>query len=105
MKMVAGRVKRGIGGRLAEGAFGYYTRAACRASFEWRENMNRRISFLAVVLAGAGIFKVRGAFSQVTIQTSEKPTKPPGKPAQLPFNESILSGSMLYPGGRVGMEP
>src|SRR5260370_33987785 len=100
MKMVAGRGKRGIGGRLAEGAFGYYTRAACRASFEWRENMNRRISFLAVVLAGAGILTVRGAGLQVTIQPSRKRINLSDKPAPLPFMHCILAGSTLYRGVR-----
>ncbi len=34
--------------------------------------MNRRISFLVVVLAVAGILTVHGAFSQVTIQPTRR---------------------------------
>jgi len=58
--------------------------------------MNRRISFLVMVLAVAGILTVHSAGSQVTIQD---------KPAQLPFSDAILSGNTLYLAGRLGLDP
>lgn len=67
--------------------------------------MNRRISFLVVVLAVAGIFTVRGAFSQVTMQPTRKVIKLPGGPVQAPFSDAILSGNTLYLAGRIGLDP
>jgi 2-iminobutanoate/2-iminopropanoate deaminase len=67
--------------------------------------MNRRISFLAVVLALGGILNVHGAFSQVTIQPTKKAINLPDKPAQLPFSDAILSGNTLYLAGRLGLDP
>src|SRR5712664_4445361 len=67
--------------------------------------MNRRISFLVVVLAVAGILTVHGAFSQVTIQPTRKAINLPDKPAQLPFSDAILSGNTLYLAGRLGLDP
>jgi 2-iminobutanoate/2-iminopropanoate deaminase len=74
-------------------------------SFEWRKIMNRRISFLVVVLAVAGIFTVRGALSQVTIQPTRKVIKMAGGPVQAPFSDAILSGNTLYLAGRIGLDP
>jgi 2-iminobutanoate/2-iminopropanoate deaminase len=73
--------------------------------FEWRENMNRRTSFLVVVLAVAGILTVHGAFSQVTIQPTRKVIKMAGGPVQAPFSDAILSGNTLYLAGRIGIDP
>ena len=67
--------------------------------------MNRRISFLVVVLAVAGILTVHGAFSQVTMQPTRKAINLPDKPAQLPFSDAILSGNTLYLAGRLGLDP
>ncbi len=67
--------------------------------------MNRRISFLVVVLAVAGIITVRGAFSQVTIQPTRKVINLPGKSTELPFSDAILSGNTLYLAGRIGLDP
>jgi 2-iminobutanoate/2-iminopropanoate deaminase len=67
--------------------------------------MNRRISFLAVILVVAGIFTVRGAFSQVTIQPTRKAINLPDKSSQLPFSDAILSGNTLYLAGRLGLDP
>jgi len=67
--------------------------------------MNRRIGFLVVVLAVAGIITVRGAFSQVTIQPTRKAINLPGKDAQLPFSDAILTGNTLYLAGRIGLDP
>ncbi len=67
--------------------------------------MNRRISFLVLVLAVAGIFEVRGVFSQVTIQPTRRAINLPDKSAQLPFSDAILSGNTLYLAGRIGLDP
>ena len=66
--------------------------------------MNRRISFLVVVLLVAGIFTVRGAFSQVTMQPTRKVIKLPGGPVQAPFSDAILTGNTLYLAGRIGLD-
>ena len=66
--------------------------------------MNRRISFLAVVLAVGGILTVRGAFSQVTIQPTRKAIKIGEMSAQLPFSDGILAGNTLYLAGRIGLD-
>jgi 2-iminobutanoate/2-iminopropanoate deaminase len=67
--------------------------------------MNRRISFLAVILAVAGIFTVRGAFSQATAQATRKTIKLGEMSAQLPFSDAILAGNTLYLAGRLGLDP
>ena len=67
--------------------------------------MNRRISFLVVVLLVAGIFTVRGAFSQVTMQPTRKVIKLAGGPVQAPFSDGILTGNTLYLAGRIGLDP
>src|SRR5207253_9277411 len=80
-------------------------RGTSSGSFEWRESMNRRISFLVIVLAVAGILTVRGELSQVTIQPTRKAINLPDKPAQLPFSDAILAGNTLYLAGRLGLDP
>jgi 2-iminobutanoate/2-iminopropanoate deaminase len=67
--------------------------------------MNRRISFLVVILAVAGILTVRGAFSQVTMQPTRKAIKIGDLSSQLPFSDAILSGNTLYLAGRIGLDP
>lgn len=68
--------------------------------------MNRRISFLAVVLAVAGILTVHGAFSQPSPQATRRAIKLGGEAtAQLPFSDGILVGSTLYLAGRIGIDP
>ena len=66
--------------------------------------MNRRISFLAVVLAVGGILTLQGAFSQVTIQPTKKAINLPEKSAQAPFSDAILAGNTLYLAGRIGLD-
>jgi 2-iminobutanoate/2-iminopropanoate deaminase len=66
--------------------------------------MNRRSSFLGVVLAVAGILIVRGAFSQVTVQPTRRAINLPDKSAQLPFSDAIVSGNTLYLAGRIGID-
>jgi 2-iminobutanoate/2-iminopropanoate deaminase len=68
------------------------------------ERMNRRMGFLAVVLAVAGVVTVRGAMSQVTIQPTRKVIKLAGGPTQAPFSDAILSGNTLYLAGRIGID-
>ena len=67
--------------------------------------MNRRIGLLVVVLAVAGVYTVRGAYSQVTIQPTRKVIKLAGGPVQAPFSDAILSGNTLYLAGRIGLDP
>lgn len=67
--------------------------------------MNRRIGILAVALAVAAVFTVRGAYSQVTIQPTRKVIKLPGGPVEAPFSDAILSGNTLYLAGRIGLDP
>ena len=67
--------------------------------------MNRRISFLAVVLAVAGILTVRGAFSQPTPQATRRAIKLGELSSQLPFSDGILAGNTLYLAGRLGLDP
>src|SRR5260370_33566590 len=67
--------------------------------------MNRRVSFLTIILVAGGILTVNGAFSQVTIQPTRKAINLPDKPAQLPFSDAILSGNTLYLAGRLGLDP
>jgi 2-iminobutanoate/2-iminopropanoate deaminase len=74
-------------------------------AFEGRHDMNRRIGILVVALAVAGIFTVRGAFSQVTIQPTRKVIKLAGGPVEAPFSDAILSGNTLYLAGRIGLDP
>jgi len=66
--------------------------------------MNRRISFLTVVLVVAGIFTVRGAFSKATPPTTRQVIKLAG-PVQAPFSDGILVGNTLYLAGRIGIDP
>ena len=67
--------------------------------------MNRRISFLVVILAVGGILTLQGAFSQVTIQPTRKAINLPEKSAQAPFSDAILAGNTLYLAGRIGLDP
>ena len=67
--------------------------------------MNRRTSFLVVVLAVAGILTVRGVFSQATPQATRRAIKVGELSAQLPFSDAILAGNTLYLAGRLGLDP
>ena len=67
--------------------------------------MNRRISFLVVVLAVAGILTTNGTFSKATPQATRKVIKLAGGPIQAPFSDAILSGNTLYLAGRIGIDP
>ena len=67
--------------------------------------MNRRISIVAIVLIVAGVFTVRGVFSQPTPQATRKVIKLAGGPVQAPFSDGILAGNTLYLAGRIGLDP
>src|SRR6266404_6026759 len=69
------------------------------------ERMNRRIGFLVVVLAVAGVFTVRGALSQPSPQATRKVIKLAGGPVEAPFSDAILAGNTLYLAGRIGLDP
>jgi len=67
--------------------------------------MNRRISFLVVVLAVGGILTVRGALSQPSPQATRKVIKLAGGPIEAPFSDAIMAGNTLYLAGRIGLDP
>ncbi len=67
--------------------------------------MNRRSSFLVIILVVAGILTVRGAFSQPTPQSTRRAIKLGDMSAQLPFSDAILAGNTLYLAGRIGLDP
>jgi 2-iminobutanoate/2-iminopropanoate deaminase len=67
--------------------------------------VNRRVSFLVVVLVVAGIISVSGAFSQPTPQTARKVFNAPAKTVDAPFSDGILAGNTLYLAGRIGLDP
>jgi 2-iminobutanoate/2-iminopropanoate deaminase len=69
------------------------------------ERMNRRIGFVAVVLAAAGMLTVHGAFSQPSPQATRKVIKLAGGPIEAPFSDAILAGNTLYLAGRIGLDP
>jgi len=67
--------------------------------------VNRRISFLFVVLFLAGMFTVHGAYSQSAPQTVRRAINLSDDNPQLPFSGAILAGNTLYLSGRIGVEP
>lgn len=67
--------------------------------------MNRRVGILAVGLAVAGIFAVRGAWSEPSPQSVRKVFNAPDKTVQAPFSDGILAGNTLYLAGRIGLDP
>jgi 2-iminobutanoate/2-iminopropanoate deaminase len=67
--------------------------------------MNRRIGFLAVMLAAGGILTASGVLSQATPQATRKVIKMAGGPITAPFSDAILAGNTLYLAGRIGIDP
>ena len=67
--------------------------------------MNRRVSFLLVVLVVVGVLTVRGAFSPPEPQTTRKVFNAPEKTVQAPYSDGILAGNTLYLAGRIGLDP
>jgi reactive intermediate/imine deaminase len=87
-----------------------YTRAAnpsrlLQSGFEWRLAVNRRVSFLVVVLVVTGILSVNGALSQPAPQTTRKVLNAPEKTVEAPYSDGILAGNTLYLAGRIGLDP
>src|SRR5580704_243393 len=73
--------------------------------FEWRVAVNRRLSFLLIVLVVGGVLTVRGAFSPPEPQTTRKVFNAPEKTVQAPYSDGILAGNTLYLAGRIGLDP
>lgn len=67
--------------------------------------MNRRVGMLVVGLAVAGVFAVRGAWSEPSAQSVRKVFNAPDKTVQAPFSDGILAGNTLYLAGRIGLDP
>jgi enamine deaminase RidA (YjgF/YER057c/UK114 family) len=66
--------------------------------------LNRRAGFAFLVLAAAGLFAVRGAFSQAPAQPTRRAIHLPDANPQLPFSDGILTGNTLYLAGRIGLD-
>jgi 2-iminobutanoate/2-iminopropanoate deaminase len=66
--------------------------------------LNRRAGFAFLVLAAAGLFTVRGAFSQAPAQPTRRAIHLPDANPQLPFSDGILAGNTLYLAGRIGLD-
>ena len=67
--------------------------------------MNRRVGFLGLALAVAGILTVSGAFSKPSPQATRKVIRLGELSAQFPFSDGILAGNTLYLAGRLGLDP
>jgi 2-iminobutanoate/2-iminopropanoate deaminase len=66
--------------------------------------LNRRAGFAFLVLAAAGLFAVRGAFSKAPAQPTRRAIHLPDANPQLPFSDGILTGNTLYLAGRIGLD-
>jgi 2-iminobutanoate/2-iminopropanoate deaminase len=75
------------------------------AHSNWRPHVNRRIGFVVVALAIAGILTVHGAFSQTAPTSTRRAFSLPDDNPQLPFSGAILAGNTLYMSGRIGLDP
>jgi len=67
--------------------------------------MNRRILVLLVVLALAGGFAVKGAFSQSESTAKRRVFNAPDRPPQAAFSNAIQAGDTLYLAGSIGLDP
>jgi 2-iminobutanoate/2-iminopropanoate deaminase len=67
--------------------------------------MNRRISFLVVILMVFGLVTAHGTFSQATSQATRRAVSLADDNPQLPFSGAILAGNTLYLSGRIGLDP
>lgn len=66
--------------------------------------LNRRAGLVFLVLVAAGLFSVRGAFSQAPAQSARRAIHLPDANPQLPFSDGILAGNTLYLAGRIGLD-
>jgi 2-iminobutanoate/2-iminopropanoate deaminase len=69
-----------------------------------KSTLNRRAGFAFLALAAAGLFTVRGAFSQGAAQPTRRAIHLPDANPQLPFSDGILTGNTLYLAGRIGLD-
>jgi len=67
--------------------------------------MNRRVFFLAAILAGAGFFTVHAAFSQTDAQSKRRVINLPDRLPQAAYSNAILVGDTLYISGNIGLDP
>jgi 2-iminobutanoate/2-iminopropanoate deaminase len=67
--------------------------------------VNRRVTFLLVILVVGGVLTMRGAFSAPAAQATRKAINAPDKIVQAPFSDAILAGNTLYLSGRIGLDP
>jgi|ERR1700730_10195547 len=67
--------------------------------------MNRRVLLLLAVLAFAGVFAVKGAFSQGEPPAKRRVFNSPDRPAQAAFSNAIQTGDTLYLAGSIGLDP
>jgi 2-iminobutanoate/2-iminopropanoate deaminase len=69
-----------------------------------RSILNRRTSFVFLVLAILGTLTIRGALSQSPAQPSRRAIRLPEDNPQAPFSGGILTGNTLYLAGRIGLD-
>jgi 2-iminobutanoate/2-iminopropanoate deaminase len=67
--------------------------------------MNRRVVFLAAILAIAGFFSVHSVFSQTEGQVKRSIINLPDRSPQAAFSNAILVGDTLYISGNIGFDP
>jgi reactive intermediate/imine deaminase len=67
--------------------------------------MNRRVPFLAAILASAAFFTAYGAFSQTGAQAKRRVFNLPDRLPQAAFSNAILVGDTLYISGNIGLDP
>jgi 2-iminobutanoate/2-iminopropanoate deaminase len=67
--------------------------------------MNRRVLFLAAILAVAGFLVVRGAFSQSGVIPQRQVFNLPDRLPQAAYSNAILVGDTLYLSGNIGLDP
>lgn len=67
--------------------------------------MNRRISFIAVLLAAGVFLTVHGAYSQNDSTPKRRAINLPDRTVQAPFSNAIQYGDTLYISGNIGLDP
>jgi enamine deaminase RidA (YjgF/YER057c/UK114 family) len=66
--------------------------------------LNRRAGLVFLVLLAAGLFSVRGAFSQPPAQATRRAIHLPDANPQLPFSDGVLASNTLYLAGHIGLD-
>jgi 2-iminobutanoate/2-iminopropanoate deaminase len=67
--------------------------------------MNRRVIFLAGILAITGFVAAHGVFSQTETASKRKVINLPDRSPQAAFSNAILVGDTLYISGSIGLDP